>query len=228
MPDRRLVLDLGLCPQPRLLEPRGLFVDQPRMRPPVGQALRRVAGELGECVVELDDGATAIGDEEPLLQRVHHGVAELVAVLQIVGASALLLGSTCRGVQRSKGVQQKRQRLRAVEARNLLYQFVDQPGVLLDDLEHADVVVQRLAPELVSDTQVVRTAGLQVSAQRGLVLVVEIVGRHAVTTSAVITRTGAVASTLNLPVLRGRHKARAQSNRAAWRKTLQYYFCEFP
>ncbi len=134
----------------------------------VGQTLGRVAGEFGEGVVEFDHGAGAIGDEKPLLQRVHHGIAELVAIGEIVGAGPLFFGSLCRGIEGGEGVQQESQRLRAIEVRNLLRQLADKLGVFLDDLQHADVVMQRLAPELIAHAEVVRAARLQVGTQSGL------------------------------------------------------------
>ena len=137
------------------------------MGPSVRQPPGRVAGDFREGVVEFDHGAGAIGDEKPLLQRIHHGVAELVAIGEIVGAGPLFLGSLCRGIEGGQGVQEESQRFGAVEVRNILRQLADERGVFLDDLQHADVVMQRLAPELVAHTEVVRAVHLQVGTQRG-------------------------------------------------------------
>ena len=131
MPDWGLVLDLVIFGQPGLLQPRCFFVHQPRMRPTVGDAVRRVAGEFGESVVDFDDGPDAIGDEESLLQGIHHRVAELVAIGEILGAGPLLLvtlcaveESACRDVERGQRLQQEGQRHRPVEAGKLHHQPV--------------------------------------------------------------------------------------------------------
>ena len=95
MPDRRLVLDLVLLIEAHLLLPRRLLVDQPRVWPPVGDTVGRVAGDLAECVVDLGDGPFVIGDEESLLQRVHQCVLELVAIGQVFGPGPLFLVTLC-------------------------------------------------------------------------------------------------------------------------------------
>ena len=95
MPDRGFVLHLVLRGQPGLLKPRCFLVDQPRMRPPVGQTVGRVAGELAEGIVDFDHGSGAIGYEEALLERIHHRIAELVAVGEVFGAGPLFLVTLC-------------------------------------------------------------------------------------------------------------------------------------
>ncbi len=95
VPDRRLVLDLVLLIETPLLEPRGLLVDQPRMRPLVGETIGRVAGDLAERVVDLGDGPFVVCHEESLLQRIHQGGAELVAIGKVFGPGALFLVTLC-------------------------------------------------------------------------------------------------------------------------------------
>ena len=145
----------------------------------------RVAGEFGESVVDFDDGPGAIGDEESLLQGIHHRVAELVAIGEILGAGPLLLvtlcaveESACRDVERGQRLQQEGQRHRPVEAGKLHHQPAEKLRVFLDDLQHADVVVQCAAPELMTDREVFLVAGLQVTTQRSRVRSVEIVVCH--------------------------------------------------
>ena len=79
--------------------------------------MRRIAGDLGEGVVELDDRAFVIGNEESLLQRIHQGAAELVAVGQIFGAGPLFFVTLCaiqesagRDIERGQRLQQETQR----------------------------------------------------------------------------------------------------------------------
>ncbi len=111
MPDRRFVLHLVLHGQLGLLDPGRLVVDQPWMRPVVGQAVGRVTGEFGKRVVDLDDRAAGLSDEESLLQGIHHRVAELVAIGKILCAGPLLFvtpcaseESACRDVERGQGL----------------------------------------------------------------------------------------------------------------------------
>jgi hypothetical protein len=56
---------------------------------------------------------------------------------------------------------------------------VDQTGVILDDLQHADLFLQRAATEVMTDGQTVFVLRGQVCPQRGCVLNMEIRGvRH--------------------------------------------------
>ena len=89
MPNERLVLGTTVAANHGLLLGRSLLVDQPGMGPSVRQTLRGIAEYLDEGIVHLDHGALMIGDEEPLLQGVHQGRAELVAIGEVFGAGPL-------------------------------------------------------------------------------------------------------------------------------------------
>src|SRR6202021_4318597 len=216
MPDRGLVLDLVIFGQPGLLEARCFFIHQPRMRPEVGDAVRRVPGQFGESVVDFDDGPSAISDEESLLQGIHHRVAELVAIGEILGAGPLLLvtfcaveESACRDVERGQRLQQECQRHRPVEAGKLHHQPVVKLRVFLDDLQHADVVVQCPAAELMTDREVFLVAGLEVTSQRSRVCSVEIVVCHPDTPRCRAVSTSASSLSLAWPSRIGAAIARA-------------------
>ena len=60
--------------------------------------------------------------------------------------------------------------------RCLFIEFIDQPEVVLDDVEHADSFLQGPASELVADGQAVLVARVQVGLQRSDVLGVKVVG----------------------------------------------------
>ena len=87
------------------------FVGHPWVRHPVGKPVRAVAGDLGEGVVDLDDGAVVVGDEEALLQRVHQRATELVAVGEVLGAGPLLFVTPCAVKESASGNVECRQRL---------------------------------------------------------------------------------------------------------------------
>ena len=107
MPDRRLGGDAPHFSQRR--EPLGGlgFFGHPRVRPPVRQLVRPVAGDFHERVVDLDDGPGVIGDEEAFLQRIYQGIAKLVAVGKIFGTCTLLFVTPC-AVQESAGCHVER------------------------------------------------------------------------------------------------------------------------
>ena len=121
-----------------------------------------------------------IGDEESLLQRIHQGGTEFVSVGEAFGARSLFRvasgaveKSPGRDVQRGQRLQQEFQCDGRVDA-NVFRQFEDHPDVLLDDVEHADLFLQRPAPELMGDGQAVLVARVQVGLQRSDVLRVKI------------------------------------------------------
>ena len=60
----------------------------------------------------------------------------------------------------------------------LLCHFADKLRVVLDNLQHADVIVHGSTPELMSDREVLLAARRQVITQRGGVLVVELFACH--------------------------------------------------
>ena len=150
------------------------------MRPRVGHTVGSETRDVGERIVDLDDRAGAVGDEETLLQRIHQRGAELVAIGEIVGAGPLLFVSPCavdestrRHIQRGQRLQQKLQRDRVLAAGVLP---VDQPGVVFDDLQHAYLVGQCSPSEFVTDREGVLAPGGQVGPQRRRVLGMEVRG----------------------------------------------------
>ena len=62
-----------------------------------------------ERVVDLDDRPGVIGDEEAFLQRIHQRIAKLVAVGEILGASALLFVTPCAVEESAGGHVERRQ-----------------------------------------------------------------------------------------------------------------------
>ena len=89
MPNRCLVVGAAVAADPGLLIICSLYVHQPRVGPSVRQTIVGIAQYLDEGVVHLDDRALGIGYEKPLLQRIHQGGAEFVAVGKTFGAGSL-------------------------------------------------------------------------------------------------------------------------------------------
>lgn len=126
---------------------RRLGVDQPRVRPPIGQTLAGKADDVDEGAVHLDHGALVVGDEEPLLQRIHQRVAEFVAICQPIRAIPLFrvapvaVDESAHGhVEGSQQLQQELQRDRPVDA-HVLRDLENQADVVLDDFERADLIL---------------------------------------------------------------------------------------
>ncbi len=123
---------------------------------------------------------TVIGDEKAFLQGVHHCIAKVVAVGEVIGTSALRFVTACAVEESAGGRVERRQRLQKKLQRSggivgdTWLDLRDEPRMVLDDFEHAHPKAQRMAAELVTDRQAGLCLGLQVVGQRLGILRVEV------------------------------------------------------
>ena len=156
-----------------------VLIGHPGMRPPIRQTVLAVARDRRENLVDLDDGALAVGHEEALLKRVDQCGAKRISVGEVFRACALHFVTLCAigesagdDVERGEGLKQEVQCCRIIVVRRPR-KVCDQPEVVFDDLEHAELVLQGEPPQFVTGGEVRLVAHQQVGVQRVGVAVVE-------------------------------------------------------